>query len=380
MLKNGVTILDIGSSKVTLLLGERGVNRTYNIDAVEEREYEGYASGEFLDINSLNEAVENCFNSIDEPIRKKIKKVYVGVPGEFIRVHNRRQQITFSKPKKVNKKDIERLKQFTFSNLNETEWKLVRVSAVKYITDGGRQSAFPVGIKTSKLEGVLTGFTSSLYFIRVIKELLKDLNVKDVEFVPTQLAESLFLFSREQRDTTKILLDVGYISTTFSLCRGDGIIYQNSFSLGGGYISAYLMQEFSLPDIKDAEKLKRKVNLASKSTRYDIVVNNDILSFPSDKVHPIVTNVLDMIAESIIQCLSECSRMIPETTSEISLTGGGISYIRGARDLLVKRTDYSIEIAVPDIPYMNKPNETSKFALLSFALNDKINNRRLFFR
>ena len=58
-----VAVLDIRSSEVTAVVGERGVNNTFIIKSKYTCDYEGYAEGELLDINSFVCAVTEAVKS-----------------------------------------------------------------------------------------------------------------------------------------------------------------------------------------------------------------------------------------------------------------------------------------------------------------------------
>ena len=53
MQKTQVAVIDVGSSKITAMVGERGVNKTFIIKARKDYPYEGFADGEFFDAASV---------------------------------------------------------------------------------------------------------------------------------------------------------------------------------------------------------------------------------------------------------------------------------------------------------------------------------------
>ena len=48
-MNNSVIVIDVGSSKIIAVSGERGVNGTFAIDAFSELRYEGFSEGKFFD-------------------------------------------------------------------------------------------------------------------------------------------------------------------------------------------------------------------------------------------------------------------------------------------------------------------------------------------
>ena len=109
MVKKEVAILDFGSSKITVLIAERGVNGTFNIKGTGEVEYAGFYEGEFLEPEKVSLAVGLAINNAETTARSRITKLYVGVPGEFTTVVCKESVINFPKKKKITDDDINQL-------------------------------------------------------------------------------------------------------------------------------------------------------------------------------------------------------------------------------------------------------------------------------
>ena len=58
-MNNSVIVIDVGSSKIIAVSGERGVNGTFAIDAFSELRYEGFSEGKFFDEAELNQTIIN---------------------------------------------------------------------------------------------------------------------------------------------------------------------------------------------------------------------------------------------------------------------------------------------------------------------------------
>jgi cell division ATPase FtsA len=190
------------------------------------------------------------------------------------------------------------------------------------------------------------------------------------EYVSSSLAEAMYLFEPERRDRTVVLCDVGYITTSFSIIVGDGVIYQKSFSYGGGHIAGNLAEVLDI-DFDIAEKLKRKVNLgntAKEDESYSVIDGDKEYLFPVKKVNEIVLYSLDELCENIDLCVKGFEEPLPDYIP-LSLTGGGVTFIRGYREHMSNRLGMVIEPLAPNLPYMNKPTQSSYLALLDMALN-----------
>lgn len=367
MQKKQVAVIDVGSSKITAVVGERGINKTFVIKGSYSYEYDGFEDGVFFDVEGLKRALSSAAESIKKSIGSKVETVYVGVPGAFTEVVIKDSQISFSKKKKIQNEDVDALFDAAFV-LNSNKYTLINRSAVVYELEDFRRLANPVGSLSSVLKGKLSFVLCANYFIEAVKPTLLRAGIANVECVSSSLAQALYLIEAETRDRTSILVDVGYISTTFTIIQGDGLLFQKSFEYGGGYITASITEKFSM-DFDVAERLKRKVNLSqlSNNASYDVIEADNGEYYNVDDIKSTIKNSLDRLCESISNAIDESGYIIPEYVP-LLITGGGISYIRGAKEHVSGRLDMSVGIIAPKVPLMDKPTESTILSLLDLAL------------
>ena len=232
MQKKQIAVIDVGSSKITALIGERGINKTFIIKARKDYAYDGYADGEFFDAAGVKRVLFSVAAFITNTVSKREIRVYVGVPGEFTKVTVKNSQISFSGKKRITETDIDALFDSAFVPAS-AKYSLINRSAIVYELDDYRRLANPIGATSEILKGTLSFIVCSNYFIEIVKNTLRAAGIDEVDCVSSSLAEVMYLLEPETRDRIVMLLDVGYISSTFTLVQGDGILYQRSFAYGG---------------------------------------------------------------------------------------------------------------------------------------------------
>ena len=368
MRKKQVAVIDVGSSKITAIIGERGINKTFLIKGRFECEYDGYAEKTFFDELKLADAIRSTLNDVQSVCGTKIDCVYVGVPGEFTNVVVKESQISFPNKRKIKEEDVDALFDSAFVAQNN-DVSIINRSAIVYELDDFRRLADPIGYSSEILKGKLSFVLCNNYFIETIMPVLKSAGIDKVEFVSTMLAEALYLIDPEVRDRIAMILDVGYISTTFSIIQGDGILFQESFPYGGGFITASLTENFDV-DFDVAEKLKRKINLSSFSTTgaYDLIDLGDGKYFPSEEAKSIILRSLDNLCESLSNALDGSKYVVPDYVP-MMLVGGGIAYLRGAKEYVSNRLGIDVRVLSPSVPLMNKPTESAILSLMDLALD-----------
>ncbi|MBE5746386.1 MAG: hypothetical protein E7359_03775 [Clostridiales bacterium] len=381
MVHRETAVLDIGSSKVSVMIAEKGINNTFNIKSSSEEDYDGYASGEFFSEDSLKNAIINAVKKAGENLRYRIKKVYISVPGEFSYCLTKEVNVTFPKRKKIKDSDIFEIFDSS-QNFDENSFVINR-SPIYFILDDNRKVLNPVGEVTSKLNILISYILTDKSFIELISKIFTELNIFDLDFVSASLSEALYLTEPETRDNGLVLIDCGYISTSVSLVKGDGLLALKAFSMGGGHITGDLCQCLNL-SFNQAEMLKRKVVLSLDATDndfYEVNIDGNMQPVSAKLVNEIILARLDMFGDvfnkilNSIEFNTQNKPFIP-----ILITGGGLNYLKGAKDYLSKQMGKNLEYIAPSVPQMNKPHYSGILSILDIALMQEKNIKKSLFQ
>ena len=63
----------------------------------------------------------------------------------------------------------------------------------------------------------------------MVSGLLKDLNLTIAHYIPSTLAQSMYLLPQKRREGYAFLLDLGFLTSSFSVVYGDGIVREETF-------------------------------------------------------------------------------------------------------------------------------------------------------
>lgn len=373
-MNNSVIVIDVGSSKIIAVSGERGVNGTFAIDAFSELRYEGFSEGKFFDEGELKQTIINVLTAVCDSSRYKASEIFVGVPGSFIRIENRKFRLSFGRKKRITAKDKEDLLEAGKRKIEVAGYEAAHASGVYYSLDDNRKVADPVGCVSSSLGGLITYQLCENYFSELVRTAVAKVSKASVRFVYDGYAEGRFLLGDDAVDAVKVIVDVGYITTNSTIFVGDGVIAKDSLDCGGGYITAALVEKYGLSP-GAAERLKREISLGyvrGGQSKYVVEDDGDVKSYPVEEINETVKGVLDEIAGNVDEFLEENSGKV--NVGEIYLTGGGISYMRGAKEHLAGRFGQAVDVLVPAVPQYNKPVYASAISLLDFALAERKTN------
>lgn len=374
-----VSCLDFGSSKISVMIAESGINNTFNIRGTGEMEYAGFYNGGFVEPEKLYEAIAGCILKAETNSGLKVEKLHIGVPAEFTFVECKNSSVAFNKRLRIGDEEVANLFSLASREVRHDGATIISRSPIYFLLDDSRKVIDPKGEVSTRLSGQISFTLADNNFIELIDNIVKNMGLKEVEYVSSSLAESLYLLDPQVRDSGAILIDVGYLTSFVALVKGDGLIALNQFSVGGGHISADLCQILQI-SFKEAENLKRKVVLslaATDSDYYEVTVNGNVTPVSAKLTNQIVASRLDMIVDLINRCLI---KMKGNSYLPIFITGGGVCLLKGGKDYLSKGVGENIEMLSSKIPQLSKPTYSSILGLLDLALKEQKNQKVGFFQ
>lgn len=370
MRKKSVAVLDIRSSEITAVVGERGVNNTFIIKSKYTCAYDGYAEGKLIDEDSFLFAVNDAVRSTVSATGG-IRTFYVGVPGEFTKIINTDKVTSFQSVKKISKADCDYLAGMSAPS-DTDEYQTIRHSCLYYVLSDKRKIIDPIGTVSDSLQGKFCFYQCKNSFVEILLKAFKRFSgISEIKLIPTVYAEAMYLVEPELRDEYAVLFDMGYISSSYSVICGNGLAFSESFSVGIGHIAVYLMTELEIPfDVATA--LLSIVNLNAKESLGGIeeyVYEGKPYKFSTILLRDKIREGLDGICETIEECRQSFTGKNLDGKT-VYITGEGVKVVRGTAEHLSNRLVKNVEIISPAVPYYDKPQFSSLLSLLNIALAD----------
>ena len=234
------------------------------------------------------------------------------------------------------------------------------------VLDDEFKTLSPLGKKTSSLVLDASYVLAKNSFINLLKEKLAKSGVNDIEFVSVALGQAASCEPIKNDKKPIAIVDVGHITTSVCVYKGEGLALLTSFAMGGGHISSDLMQVLGL-NFKSAELIKRKVILTienKKNEHYEVCHKGNLIKAPINITNQVVKSRIEMIAKVIRDILT-----IDEVFAgiDIYLTGDGISNFKGVKNIIKDIT--GLNVYEYKIPFNNSKDkfQTSKMGLASLV-------------
>ena len=378
MKNESVAILDIRSNEISFLLGAKGVNGMFVISGIHVERYEGFCLDGFFDEEAFRRAVVRAVSAVQQNYKGTIDKIYVGVPSAFVSVVTKGQTIAFDSKRKLSSQDIDTLFDHGLDEL-ALSGRCVRRSAM-YFTLGDNRKYFSVddlyGMHTTMLKGGLCYYFVSEYFYEIIQGLMESMSFSDVEFIPSTLAQSIYLLPEKKREGYAFLLDIGFVTSSLSVVYGNGIVHEENFNCGIASVLVGLIQGLEV-DFNVAEEMLAGANISGGNETEYVTHSTagEEYSIPSNRINDAIKCAVDQLCERLDVFLQKYYREKNSATmsvNPISVTGEGIWGIKGIAEHIEKRIGWVTETVYPDLPFYDKPTASSKISLLNMALNDQM--------
>ncbi len=372
MAENCVTVIEIGSSKLSCMIAERGVNNTFNVKAKASVDYAGFLEGDFIEKAYLDDAVMTLFSQITSIYKKKIKKVYVGVPAEFSKVVTSTCQLNFKNRHTISQKDIDTI----FAKVSEQRYAedmdIISVNTISYALDETKNIQNPLKQKCYFISCELSLVLAQSSFIKLFNKIWSKLGIEQVEYLSEPLAEGIFILEEEERERNCIVIDVGARSTSVAFIKGNAMTNLTSFSMGGSYITSDLTEACGI-GYPEARNLKKQIVLSLKGDKDDTyelpTLGGKILKLPLNFVNEAVCYRIGLIASTVNECIRVFAKeYVPYYP--IYLCGAGLTKIKGGKDYLAKCLNRNVSYGRPPIPGMDKPELASILGLVNSALRN----------
>lgn len=369
MRNKSVAVLDVRSAEICAAVAEKGVNNTFIIKSKYSARYDGYAEGELLDVKSFRNAIKEAVNNTFAPLSSSIREVYVGIPGEFTSVEQTDKVISFSSTQRITSRQLNELTRVSMPEV-EADSTIVKCSPLYYVLSDNRKVISPLGQFSDGLRGRLSFFVCRTAFLECVQQAFEFLpNIKVFHWLPQIYSQAMYLVEPYKRDGYAAMLDLGEISSSYSVLCGNGVAFSESFSVGIAHVAVLLMEALDIP-YDAALGFIKTVNLNARDrleATAEYSYEGKIYSFPAAELRNLIREGLDGLCEMIETCRQA---YVGKDLSgkPLLLTGDGVGVIRGTTEHLSSRLVLPVEVIAPKLPYYDKPKFSSLFSLLDSAL------------
>lgn len=270
--------LEIGTSKICVVVGEVRPDGAIKILGVGQAPSRGVRKGEIVDFENAQACLHDALVRAEDRSDVMINNVFLAITGAHIKSFNNRGTMRIPEEQnEITGDDLEEVKEIA-RDVDIPQENVFLHSIVRdYYVDGQEKVNQPAGMLGKMLEAdyhiIHCIKTRVQNTIRCVREI--PLDVEDVVFSP--VASAQVVLTQEHKDRGALLIDIGGGTTDFVMYSGGSISSSGCIGVGGDHVTNDISVVMKIPLTK-AEKLKVNYGAAILSESPDpepIVIDDD---------------------------------------------------------------------------------------------------------
>ena len=322
MAKEFIVAIELGSSKMTGIAGQKNLDGSVTVLAVVKEDSSQFIrKGVVYNIDKTAQCLQGIVKKLETQLKTQITQVYVGVGGQSIR--GVRNVVTKDLPAGTIVTDA-MIDELVYANRNTDypDQEILDTAVQEYKVDSQYQQD-PVGIQCTRLEGNYLNILQRKAFYKNFNKCFEVAGIAIAEMLNAPLALADAVLTEAERRSGCALIDIGADTTTVSVYSKNILRHLAVIPLGGSNITkdiATLQMEES-----DAEVMKLKY--ASAYTDNSEIDNN--LKYSIDQDRSVESRRFIEIVEGRLEEIVENawyqvpSEYYDKLLGGIILTGGG---------------------------------------------------------
>ena len=259
-----ITAIDIGTSKVAAIVGEK-TSAGIRIVGYSEVPSDGVVRGEILKSQKAANAVSAALHNVREQLQSvpeaesyRIRKVYTNISGQNIRcvsdtVHRERQDPERS----ISREEIDSMLNEMYMRKVEPPEQVLYVAPQCYNVDEHMGETDPEDMDGQEIDGEYKVFIGRAAAVNHCKSAFDRLDIETRAQILTPIASGAALLTEDEKELGSVLVDIGAGTTGVLVYQADILRYAAVIPFGGDSVTEDISQTCSISR-KNAEQLKIK--------------------------------------------------------------------------------------------------------------------------
>lgn len=363
MKKDIITGLDLGTTKVCVVIAERDIETSkYNILGFGVAPSEGLHKGLVANISKTAEAIKSAMAIASNRAGLTSTLVNVGVAGEHITSIRHRNYITItSEEKEITKNDLLRLEADVRTINIPSDRQILHIIPEEFSVDHQEGIENPIGISGSRLEASNHVVLASVPAIQNIKKSVERAGLKVRDYILQPIASSTSVLEESETDLGVALIDIGGGTTDIAVFHKKAIKHTKVIGIAGNQVTNDIRESLGVIT-EEAEYLKKEFGYATERA---IIRDEDILikgigARGNTKIPiSLLTQIISLRMKELFTLVDNELRNAGfknKIKAGIVLTGGG-SLLRGTTDIAEEVFGLPARIGVPQDLGMGLSNE-----------------------
>lgn len=259
MPKNGYIVgFDIGTKKITAIIGEIAEDKKIEIIGIGTAESRGLRKGVVVNLDATVSAIKKAQEEAELMAGVEIDSAFIGLSGAHIKSFNSRGVIAVSgKNREISREDIKRVIDQSKAVSIPPDREIIHIIPQEFVVDDQDGIKDPLGMSGIKLEvnvHIVTGANTSVQNLRTC---LTRAGIEIQAIILNQIATSASVLTHDEMELGVGLIDIGGGTTEIAIFERGSLWYTSVIPIGGDNFTNDIAVGLRTP-IPEAEKIKKK--------------------------------------------------------------------------------------------------------------------------
>ncbi|MEF2278178.1 cell division protein FtsA [Deinococcus sp. YIM 134068] len=253
--------LDIGTTKITTVIGEVAPNGAVDIIGMGTVASEGMKRGSVVNLERATHAIRQSVQAAERMSGVRVASVFVSVPGNHVKAITSHGLAAIRRNQEIGQPDVDRAIENARAVPLDPNLEILHTLPQEYVVDGQEGIKSPVGMHGVRLEvdvHIVAGTAGPLMNLR---RCVQEAGLRVEGFALQALASGLATLEAAEQAQTVIVIDLGGGTTDVSVFKRGNLAHSACIPIGGEHVTADLAQILKLPT-EEAENVKRKFGAA----------------------------------------------------------------------------------------------------------------------
>ncbi|MGZ8192620.1 MAG: cell division protein FtsA [Methylobacter sp.] len=254
--RNLIVGLDIGTSKVSAIVGELTSDGNIEVIGIGSSASRGLKKGVVVNLESTVQSIQRAIEEAELMAGCQIKSVFAGIAGSHIRSLNS-HGIVAIKDKEVTQYDIDRVIDSARAVAIPADQKILHILPQEFVIDLQDGIKEPIGMSGIRLEAKVHMVTGSVSASQNIIKCIRRCGLEVEDIVLEQLASCNSVLTEDEKELGVCLIDIGGGTTDIAIFVEGAIKHTAVIPIAGDQVTNDIAVALRTPTV-NAEDIKRK--------------------------------------------------------------------------------------------------------------------------
>ena len=374
--RNLVVGLDIGTSKISVAVGEITPDNQLSIVGVGNQPARGMDKGGVNDLNLVIQSIQRAINEAELMADCHITSVYLGISGKHISCQNENGMVPIN-DKEVMQDDVDNVIHTARSVPISAERRMLHVLPQEYSIDCQDGIKSPIGMSGVRMEAKVHIVTCANDMAKNIVKCVERCDLKADQLIFSALASSYAILTDDEKELGICVVDMGAGTMDIAVFTGGALRHTAVIPVAGNQVTSDIAKIFRTP-LSHAEDIKVQYACALRQ----MVSMEENIEVPSVGGRPARSMSRHTLAEVVEPRYQELFELIQEELRECGLEDqiaagyvltGGTAKMEGVVEFAEEVFQMPARVAQPsDVcglkEYVNDPTYSTVVGLLHYGM------------